>query len=167
MLSSNTSTTCPDNMVNFGPLTAKIGSGVWGTPTNFNGFCILAALLLRRCSLEANHTLHDVWPYPALLHYIYIFGGSCPLTEICLLQNSLYVQVLRSLIGTVTAWHSSSGRQSNFAALNRGRHLYSAGRPSGWALAHISSFILFHDGTTPEIKNRTVDRWRRLGYEIL
>jgi len=30
----------------------------------------------------------------------------------------------------------SSGRQPNFAALNRGRHLYSAGRPSRWALAH-------------------------------
>jgi len=33
-----------------------------------------------------------------------------------------------------------SGRQPNFAALNRGRHLYSAGRPSRWALAHTSSF---------------------------
>jgi len=32
---------------------------------------------------------------------------------------------------------SSSGRQPNFAALNRGRHLYSAGQPSRWALAHI------------------------------
>jgi len=28
---------------------------------------------------------------------------------------------------------------SQTAALNRGRHLYSAGRPSCWALAHISS----------------------------
>ena len=36
---------------------------------------------------------------------------------------------------------SSSERQPNFAALNRGRHLYSAGRPSRWALAHISSLI--------------------------
>jgi len=36
--------------------------------------------------------------------------------------------------------HSSSGRQPNFPALNRGRHLYSAGRPSRWALAHISSY---------------------------
>ena len=44
-----------------------------------------------------------------------------------------------SRLGSVTAWHSSSGRQPNFAALNRGRHLYSAGRPSRWALAHISS----------------------------
>ena len=32
---------------------------------------------------------------------------------------------------------SSSGRQPNFAVLNRGRHLCSAGRPSRWALAHI------------------------------
>jgi len=45
LLSSNTSSTCPDNMVNFGPLTAEIGSGVWGIPTNFNEFCVLAALL--------------------------------------------------------------------------------------------------------------------------
>jgi len=37
----------------------------------------------------------------------------------------------------MTARHSGSGRQPNFAALNRGRHLYSAGRPSRWALAHI------------------------------
>ena len=44
-LSSNTSSTCPDNMVNFGPLTAEIGSGVWGTPPNFNGLRVLAALL--------------------------------------------------------------------------------------------------------------------------
>ena len=29
------------------------------------------------------------------------------------------------------------------AALNRGRHLYSAGRPSRWALAHISSLCSF------------------------
>ena len=42
-----------------------------------------------------------------------------------------------SLLGSVTAWHSSIGRQPNFAALNRVRHLYSAGWPSRWALAHI------------------------------
>ena len=36
---------------------------------------------------------------------------------------------------------SSTGRQPNFAALNRGRHLCSAGRPSGWALAHI---LVYH-----------------------
>jgi len=79
LLSSNISSTCPHNMVNFGPLAAEIGPAVWGIPANFNGFRVLAAY----------------------------------------------------------AWHSSSGRQPNVAALNRGRHLYLAGRPSRWALAHI------------------------------
>jgi len=41
-----------------------------------------------------------------------------------------------SRLGNVTARHSS-GHQPNFAALSRGRHLYSAERPSRWALAHI------------------------------
>ena len=67
------------NMVNFGPLAAEIISLVWGTPGNFNGFRLLAALL----------------------------------------HGTLVVGV------------------SQTAALNRGRHLYSAGRPSRWALAHI------------------------------
>ena len=85
LLSSNISFTCPYNMVNFGPLAAEIFSLVWGTPANFNGFCVLAALL----------------------------------------HGTLVVGV------------------SQTAAFNRGRHLYSAGRPSGWALAHISSFGIF------------------------
>jgi len=89
LLNSNISSTCLHNMMNFGPLTADICWRVWGTPANFSGFRVLAAL-------------------------------------------------------GPTAWHFSSGRQPNFAALNRGRHLYSAGRPSRWALAHIlvSIFIL-------------------------
>jgi len=71
------------NMANFGPLTAKIGLPVWGTPSaNFNGFLVLPSLLQRRRSPEANQTLHDVWPSHGLVHYIYIFGRSCisPLT---------------------------------------------------------------------------------------
>jgi len=82
-LSSSMSCRNPHNMVNFGPLTAEIGSRVWGTPANFNGFRVFAALL---------HGIRQ----------------------------------------------SSSERQPNFAALNRRRHLYSAGRSSCWALAHIS-----------------------------
>jgi len=46
-----------------------------------------------------------------------------------------------SHLRSVTARHFSGGRQPNFAALNRGRHLYSAARPSRWALTHVSSFI--------------------------
>jgi len=45
LFSSNISSICPDNMVNFHPLTVEIGSGVWGTPANFIGFRVLAALL--------------------------------------------------------------------------------------------------------------------------
>ena len=79
MLSSNISSTCSHNMVNFGPLAAEIGPVVWGTPANFNGFRILAALLQRRRSTKANQTLHSVWPSTGLVHYTYNFGGSCPL----------------------------------------------------------------------------------------
>ena len=57
-------------MVNFGPLAAEIGSVVWGTPANFNGFRVLASLLQRRSSTEANQTLHHVWSLPGLVDYI-------------------------------------------------------------------------------------------------
>jgi len=45
LLSSNISSRCPHSMVNFGLLAAEIDPVVWGTPANFNGFRILAALL--------------------------------------------------------------------------------------------------------------------------
>jgi len=46
LLSSNMSSTCPRNMVNFGPLAAEIRWRVLGKyPANFNGFRVLAALL--------------------------------------------------------------------------------------------------------------------------
>ena len=97
LLNSNISSTSPHNMANFGPLTAELGSGVWGTPANFNGFRVLPSLLQRRRPVEANQTLQDVSPSPRLVHHIlYIFSGSCPLTGFCPVQNSLYVQLLHS-----------------------------------------------------------------------
>jgi len=98
LLNSNISSKCPHNMVNVDPLTAEIGSGVWGTPANFNGFGVMTSLLQRRYSPEANQTLHDIWPSPEVLHYIYIFRGSCSLMEFCQVQTSLCVQVLQSPI---------------------------------------------------------------------
>ena len=45
-------------------------------------------------------------------------------------------RVLAALLhGTLVVGVSQTG------ALNRGRHLYSAGRPSRWALAHISNLL--------------------------
>jgi len=81
LLSSNISSTCPHNTVNFGPLAAKT----------------------------------DPVGAPQLISM-----GFASWQRYCM-----------------HARHSSIGRQPNSAALNIGRHLYSAGRPSRWALAHI------------------------------
>ena len=57
LLSSNISSTCPHNMVNFGPLTAEIGWQVWGTPSYFNGYRVLAALLHGSQVVSVSQTL--------------------------------------------------------------------------------------------------------------
>jgi len=60
LLNSSTSSMCPHNMVNFGPLTAEIGSGVFGTPANvnwFRRFRVLAALLHGTLVVGVSQTL--------------------------------------------------------------------------------------------------------------
>jgi len=57
LLSSNTSSTSPHNMVNFGLLAAEIVSDVWGTPATFNGFHVLAALLHGSQVMSVSQTL--------------------------------------------------------------------------------------------------------------
>jgi len=100
---------------------AGIGWRVWGTPANFNGFRALVSLLHGRHSAAVNQTWRDVWPSSGLVHYVYIFGGSCPLTEFYQVQNSRCIQVLHSpIFGTLlhgsrvlgvsqTLWHSAQG----------------------------------------------------------
>jgi len=44
-------------MVNFGTLAAEIGLPVWGTPANFNGFRVLAALLHGSQVVSVSQTL--------------------------------------------------------------------------------------------------------------
>ena len=44
LFNNNVSFTCRHNMANFGPLAAETGWRVWGTPAQFNGFLVLAAL---------------------------------------------------------------------------------------------------------------------------
>jgi len=69
------------NMVNFGPLAAEISLPVWGTPANFNGFHVLAALLHCSQVVSVSQTLrhwtegatyvrqvdHDVGHWPTFL----------------------------------------------------------------------------------------------------
>jgi len=62
--------TCPHNMVNFGLLAAEICWWVWGTPGNFNGFRILAALLHGTLVVTISQTLRR-WTHGA----IYIWQG--------------------------------------------------------------------------------------------
>jgi len=57
LLSSNICSTCPHNMVNFDPLAAEIVSLVWGTPANFNGFRIMAALVHGTLVVGVSQTL--------------------------------------------------------------------------------------------------------------
>jgi len=57
LLSSNISSTCSHNMVNFGQLEAEIVSGVWGTPATLNGFRVLAALLHGSQVMSVSQTL--------------------------------------------------------------------------------------------------------------
>ena len=73
LLSSNTSSTCPYNMVNFGLLSAEILSLVWGTPANFNGFRVLAALLHGTLVVGVSQTLWASAPIVVRTdHFIFI-----------------------------------------------------------------------------------------------
>jgi len=55
---------------------------------------------------------------------------------------------MRSLILAALLHSTQVVGISQTAALSRGRHLYSAGRPSRWALAHILVMpVLVHMGT--------------------
>jgi len=85
VLNSSMSSTRLHNMANFRPLMVEIRWRVWGTPANFNKCCVLPSLPQRCCRLLGWYT-------------IYTFRGSCPITEFCQVQKSLFVQVLRSRI---------------------------------------------------------------------
>ena len=125
--SSFTSYTCPHNMVNFSPVMAKIGSLVWGIPANFNRFSVLASLLHRRGSTEVSQTARCSavsWADTLYIHFreLLSHNGILPGAKFTLRPSLAF-----SYIGSVTAWHSSSGPGPNSAAFSRGRHLYLAG----------------------------------------
>ena len=62
-------------MVNFGPLAAEIDPVVWGTPANFNGFRVLAALLHgtlvvgKLCGVERRAP--PIFRRAAINHFVY------------------------------------------------------------------------------------------------
>ena len=116
----------------FGLLAAEISSLVWGILANFNGFCVLASLLQRHRSTEANQTLRDVLPSPGLVRYIYIFRGSCPVMEFLPgAKFTLRPSLVLSYIGSVTARHSSSGRQLNWVRAEGATYIRQGGHQVG------------------------------------
>jgi len=81
----------------YGALTAEIGWRVWGTPTDFSGFRVLASLLHRRRLTEVNQTCTM---FGRLLDWftnvaIYTFSGAIAHNRILPGRNSLCVQILR------------------------------------------------------------------------
>jgi len=77
-----------------------------------------------------------------LLHMSHSVVNYDPLAAVRLTSLGHHCKFQHVRILAVLLHGTSSGRQPNFAALNRGLQLYSAGRPSRWALVHISSLSL-------------------------
>jgi len=110
LFSSNISSTSPHRMVNLGLLAAEIVMLVWGIPANFNGLCVLASLLQRRRSTQANQTLHNVSPLPVLVDYVYIFrrlllrNGILPGAKFTLRPPSLALSYSQRYCTAVEQW---------------------------------------------------------------
>jgi len=98
LLNSDISSRCPHNMANFGPLTAEIDWWVWG-PQEISTHLVS---WLRYCSDVVHRRptkLCMMFGHLLGWYIIYTFSeGFCPLTEVCQVQTSLCVQVLRSSI---------------------------------------------------------------------
>jgi len=149
LLNSNTSSRCPHNIVYFGPLMAEICWRVWGTPANFDGFRILPSFLQRRHSLEANQTC-TMFGHLLGCYTICIFSGALApwqnfagwkihfTCKSCILVYwQRYCTTLQQRASTKLCGMVQGMELPNF---HRGRHLYSAGRPSRWTSAHILVF---------------------------
>jgi len=106
-------------MVNVGPLTAEIGSGFWGTSANLMGF----ASWLHYCTDVAQWRSTKLCTmFGGLLGgtvYIHFWGLLPPNGILPSAKFTLCPSLAFSYIGSVTARHSSSGRQPKFAAWDK------------------------------------------------
>jgi len=74
-------------MVNVGPLAAEIGPVVWGTPANFNGFRVLAALLHDTPVLGVSQTLRVDQRAPPIFGRAAIMLGIGPRSSLIFFSN--------------------------------------------------------------------------------
>jgi len=147
LVNSSISSTCPHNMVNIGPLTAEIGLPVRGTSRHISmGFMSW----LRYCT-DVGHRrpIKLCTMFGRLLGWytIYTFSGAltrwqnfarCRIhftSQSCiLLYWQRYCTALEQRLSAKLCGMVHGMELRNF---RRGHHLYLAGRPSRWALAHI------------------------------
>jgi len=74
-------------------------SGSLGHPSKFQWVSHLGSITAATSLNRSQPNFARLWPSSGLVHYIYIFGVSCPIPEFCQVQNSLCIlQVLRSRI---------------------------------------------------------------------
>jgi len=129
LLNSNIFSTCPHNMVNIDQ---------FGTPqqisTRFEYWLRYCSNVAQLSPIKLCMMFGVSWAGTLCIHFwgFLIRSGILPGAKF-----TLSPKLALSYFGSVTAQHSRSGRQPNFAALSRGCHLYLAGQPSRWALAHI------------------------------
>ena len=106
--------------------------------------------------------MQDVWPSPWLVHYIH-FGGSCPLTEFCEVQNSLVVQALRSPILALLLYFTRAVGISQTAAW----YLHTRVRPSRWTLDGVVCFkvvfVVFYSREKYQMFQSRSDVWMKAG----
>ena len=145
-LNSNTSSTCSHSQ--YGELRPTRPNG-WdrlaslGHPSKFQRVSLID-FVTAATSLNGNFARSFAVSCVGSL-YIH-FGGCCPLTEFWKAQSLLCVQVLRS----TAYWqrYCTALQQCVSQTLHLGqrkesrnlRHLHSAGRPSGWASTHSTTF---------------------------
>jgi len=77
------------------------------------------------------------WAGTLYIHFQGLLPQNFAWCKIRVVQNLLYIPVLCSSILAALLPGTPVVGISQTAALRRGRHLYSAGRPSRWPLAHI------------------------------
>jgi len=144
---------CPNNVVNFGPLTVEICWQVWGTPANFNGFRVLpfvtAATSLTGDQPNFAQCFAVLWSVKLYIHFRGLLPpdsfGRC---RIDFMSKSCILIYWQRYCMPLQQWASANlcGVVQGMELPNfcRGRHLYSAGRPSLWASAHILVCVVVH-----------------------
>ena len=99
--------------------------------TNFSGYIFITKACIDNRKNLLSSNISPTCPHNVVNFGLLVWGSPA---------NFHGFRILAVLLHSIVV---GGGCKPNFVALNRGRHLYSAGRPSRWALAHILVLIFF------------------------